>query len=153
MWANTSTYLAIWSITFGGTPAGDTDADGYCDDIDLCYGDDAVGDADADGLCDPNLQLFGTLAANTTFDAEMDQGLPGATAILLLSTQPTPGPVVCHPASTNACTDRKILGDEIVGPDGVVEWSVVVPSGVPSGLTVSIQAIWADPASGLGDSS
>ncbi|MEO1084142.1 MAG: hypothetical protein AAFY88_07860, partial [Acidobacteriota bacterium] len=30
---------------------GDSDADGVCDDTDVCLGDDATGDGDNDGLC------------------------------------------------------------------------------------------------------
>lgn len=39
---------------------GDRDADGICDDADLCLGEDASGDADGDGLCDAFEVLLGS---------------------------------------------------------------------------------------------
>jgi hypothetical protein len=49
--------------------AGDADADGVCDDTDLCTGDDATGDADADGVCDDTDLCTGD---DATGDADAD---------------------------------------------------------------------------------
>lgn len=42
-------YLALCD---GNEATGDSDGDGFCDDIDLCMGDDLTGDGDGDGVCD-----------------------------------------------------------------------------------------------------
>ncbi len=35
----------------GDDATGDTDGDGWCDDLDVCLGDDTTRDADGDGVC------------------------------------------------------------------------------------------------------
>ncbi|MCB9666314.1 MAG: right-handed parallel beta-helix repeat-containing protein, partial [Alphaproteobacteria bacterium] len=43
---------AVQVPCLGDVLTGDSDGDGYCDDIDDCLGDDTVGDDDDDGVCD-----------------------------------------------------------------------------------------------------
>ena len=46
--------LSSWSLAacIGDEAMGDSDEDGFCDDVDLCAGDDLAGDGDGDSVCD-----------------------------------------------------------------------------------------------------
>ena len=66
------------------TVKGDTDADGVCDDVDLCTGDNATGDVDSDGVCaeldaceeDPLKQEAGVCGCGVADTDEDSDGTP-----------------------------------------------------------------------------
>lgn len=123
------------------TTCPDGDADGVCDDVDLCEGDDAQGDADLDGLCDPSL-LVTTVVRGQSMSLQLTGGRPGSTAYFLASlTGPgqtcSPGDVVCV-----GMANAFVLGSATVDANGDAVKSLVVPSNTPRGILIGFQAVW-----------
>ncbi|MCB9682415.1 MAG: hypothetical protein H6733_13190 [Alphaproteobacteria bacterium] len=132
----------------------DIDADGVCDDVELCYGNDVGGDADNDGLCEPQL-LATTVTPGQPLDLGLLGGPPGTEAAFLATTHGASGGTACLPAY-GVCTELvrpTLVGRATVDPTGLAVLTVTVPASIPPGIFVGFQGAWLDHVLSVGETS
>lgn len=131
---------------YDSSSCADADGDGVCDASDLCTGDDATGDSDADGTCDDTdfVLQAGTFTRGSSVTLGVQNAEPGSRAVFLLSTT-GPGSGPCHPTA-GICADIRgpirVLGSSTVSGAGNASISLTVPTTVPAGTPVALQAAY-----------
>jgi hypothetical protein len=123
-------------------PCPDSDRDGICDDVEVCFGDDASGDDDFDATCnDVDFMLRARTGAGQPIDLSVT-GAPPGEMILFLGSSATG--FACHP-SGQPCVDLNrpmVLGTAQANNNGEASLQVPAPARPPRQL--NFQALWFD---------
>jgi hypothetical protein len=148
-----------------GTPSNSLAGDGslYVE-VDLDFGagdveaivrldDPCCTDADGDGICDPELNVTPMVRGQSaTLTVTVTGAQPGASVFFLASRFGVQTDALCHP-SINVCADLLnpvFFPPAVASSSGTASVTVNVPLSLPSGVDVDFQAVWLDPAAGLG---
>ncbi|MCB9681192.1 MAG: hypothetical protein H6733_06935 [Alphaproteobacteria bacterium] len=143
-----------WLVRDVCTGSPDSDADGVCDALDLCYGDDANGDADVDGLCEPVIDPVASVTPGAVATFTVHGGPPGTEAVVLATIHGI-GAGGCLPAF-GMCTDlvrASIVGRTTFDGNGDASVSATVPTGARNGTPVFVQAAFLDRTLFVGETS
>ncbi|HMV69746.1 MAG TPA: hypothetical protein PKA64_23085 [Myxococcota bacterium] len=141
-------------ICDGDDATGDSDADGVCDSDDLCVGDDVTGDTDGDGVCDDqdfSLRV-GQISAGAQVELVATNARVSSQVYFLLGTTGRTPSGLCYPGAPDVCTgidQPRVLGSAAPARSGTARLTVTVPSTVPAGVTVWLQAVWVRTSGGV----
>jgi hypothetical protein len=122
----------------------DSDGDGVCDGVDLCAGEDWTGDSDGDGVCnDQDFILLVSPMRRGQSARFVVYRAPAGAAVQIWGTARGLGVGPCPVGGTCGSLNQPVrLGSTTASASGEAALEVVVPTTLPAGLNLLIEAVW-----------